>query len=177
MALGDERSFCRIAEVGGTYKHSIIIEPYKKYEVYIYFHNNACVQYNDEQYGRSATARKVWMSSRFSHIIKPDKCGGYGAIIQWTNFNLKSIKRIWCYWHLFSSRPIELCYISDSLKMHNNWKLDGTTLPEGNPYKESNENGVFSNGCYLGLDKLDDLILGGAEFSGHVNYTLEAKPL
>lgn len=166
VALGDERDFVRIAEIGGTYTSDLEIQPGKQYEVYIYYHNDASTTYDDKAHNYAGVARGTWLATRFPSVVSPGEKGEVSAVLSWQNFDLSDGNpgRIWDEAYVTAKEKVHLSYVEGTAKIHNSWAANNTILSDN----------LFNDGTYLGLDKLDGMILGCAEFSGNVTYTLQA---
>lgn len=160
--LGDERNFVLVAEAGanGVFVDEIKIEAGKEYEVYIGYHNNAAANLNSTGVG---IAQQVRLSSQFPATVKPSQKGKISAIISASNTNPTEV---WDEAYFTSTEEITLRYKEGSAKIYNSFATNGQVLSEN----------LFSvTGTYLGVNKLDGLMPGCAEYSGRVIYTLVAE--
>ena len=83
VAVGDERNFVRVGEVGSTepYRDEIEVVPGKEYEVYVYYHNDAASNTNKDGYGMATNTR---VSSGYPTTLKPGDRGMVSGIISWS---------------------------------------------------------------------------------------------
>lgn len=162
--LGDERNFVRVAEkgsgnnfTGGTLK----IEPGKIYEVYIGYHNNAKSSLNESGKG---IARGVKVSAQYPTLVTPSQKGKVSAIISATNANPKEV---WDEAYFTTDyNEVRLSYISGSAKIYNSFATNGSVLSTA----------MFQEGgTYIGMNTLDGVLFGCAEYSGHIIYELKAE--
>ena len=160
-AIGDERNFVHVAEKGGKFSDEVKIVPGKVYEVYIGYHNNAASNYNASGVG-IATGAKV--SSQFPSTVNSSAKGKVSAIISATNATPKDV---WdeAYFTTDSKADVVLRYVDASAKIYNGGKTNGTVLSED----------LFKTGTYLGYYKLEGLLPGCTEYSGHIIYELKAE--
>ncbi len=159
--LGDERNFVRIAEKGasGVFGDEITIEPGKEYEVYIGYHNDAATNTNDTGVG---IAQQVRLASTFPATVKSGDRVTVAAVISASNTNPK---KVWDEAYMTAAKDVKLSYVSGSAKIYNGWAINGSVLPSS----------LFTEeGTYLGVGKLDGIVYGCAEYSGHVIYTIKA---
>ena len=166
--VGDERDFVRIAEIStdghkNTYVNNLKVEPGKSYEVWIFYHNNASATFNDETHDYSGVARSVRVSSWFSPVVKPGEGGEVDGKITASNTNPE---KVWDEAYLTSDENVYLHYHLASAKVLNdNWPTNGAGLATS----------LFTDkGTFIGIDKLNGVIPGCAEYSGMVVYTLDA---
>ena len=161
--LGNELNFVRVAEAGAGVEFSdeVKIEPGKEYEVYIGYHNNAASSLNESGVG---IATGVKLSSLFPGEVKAGERGEVSATITATNADPQAV---WDGAYLTADSNVKLRYKPASAKIYNDgYATNGQVLPET----------LFSDtGTYLGVNTLDGLIPGCAEYSGHVIYTLIAE--
>lgn len=160
--LGDERNFVLVAEAGanGTFSDEVRIQPGKEYEVYIGYHNNAAANLNSTGVG---IAQQVRLSSQFPSVVTPSQKGKVSAIISASNTNPPEV---WDEAYFTSNEEISLRYKEGSAKIYNSFATNGKVLSEN----------LFSvTGTYLGVNELNGLMPGCAEYSGHVIYTLIAE--
>lgn len=153
--LGDERNFVRIAEAdsGSTFEDEIKIEPGKTYEVYIGYHNNAKSSLNKTGVG---IARGAKVAVQYPANIAPAQKGTISAIISAVNANPEEV---WDEAYITSDVNVMLNYVVGSAKIYNDWGTNGAVLSTA----------LFSeSGTYIGLNELDGLLPGCAEYSGHI---------
>ena len=164
--IGDERNFVRIGAIFNKrvqMQSTIEVVAGMQYLVRIYFHNEASSTYNGPEYKNSGVSTQTKVSSQFSNVVKPNEAGSIIGTIISENANPK---KIWCGAKVFSnSGEVHLSYVMKSAKIFNNYATSGSDIPDS----------LFTNeGTYIGLNKLNGLILGGAEYSGVVSYILQA---
>ena len=162
--IGDERNFVRIAEKGanGTFEDEIKLEPGKEYEVYIGYHNDAATETN---YDGSGIAQQVKLSSTFPKKVVVGERAKVSAVISAAN---TVPEKVWDEAYITADTNVELAYIAGSAKIYNGWDINGSVLSMD----------LFTeDGTYLGVDELNGMVFGCAEYSGHVIYTFRAKEI
>ena len=166
-AVGNEQNFVRIAEKGNgsIYSSDIKIEPGKQYEVYIYYHNDASGTYNDAAHGYSGVARDVRLSTMFPPELMAGEKGAVLGTITASNTNPKAV---WDYAYITATDDLSLHYVTGSAKLHNAWTQKGGR-------NLSPEHLFSKKGALLGLAELNGIILGCAEYSGHIVYTIQTR--
>ncbi len=162
-AVGDERDFVRIVEKnsGNEYTSNLTIEAGKQYEVYIYYHNDASATYNDKAHDYVGIARETRLISDF-----PDELaeGEMGRVLGKITSSTTEPKEVWDEAYVTAKQAMTLHYVAGSAKIYNAWNETGTIL--------STE--MFSNeGTFIGLAKLNGVILGCNEYSGSIRYTIQ----
>lgn len=166
-ALGDERNFVRVMEVGSgnKYSDSVTVTPGKEYEVYIYFHNNAKSSLNTAE-GAPGIARQVRISTGLSSwTVNSSKKVKISGLI--ASSNAKPTE-VWdeAFLTANSTKDILLKYVPASAVIHNAYKANGSVL---------SDKYLFSNdGVYIGENELNGYIPGCAEYSGYITYRLKA---
>ncbi len=163
-AVGDERDFVRIAEVGGgkPYSNSVEIEAGKDYEVYIYYHNDASETYNTKEHNYKGVARDTRLSSGFPTELKAGETGDVVGII---SSSTTSPEKVWDEAKITAKEDVTLHYVLASAKISNDWGASGRGLSTN----------LFSQkGTFIGLNELDGIILGCDKYSGYVVYTIRA---
>ena len=161
--VGDERDFVRIVEknTGNTYTSDLELEAGKQYEVYIYYHNDASATYNDSAHNNVGVARDVRLSSYFPHELAKGEEGQVSGKI--SSINTDPLV-VWDEAFVTAKEAMTLHYVEGSAKIYNKYNMSGTVLSTN----------LFSEqGTFLGLAKLNGVILGCDEYSGHVVYTLQ----
>ena len=166
-ALGDERNFVRVREVGegNKYTDSVKVTPGKEYEVYIYFHNNAMSKLNTDE-NASGIAHDVRVATGLSTwTINSSKKSKVSAVISSSNANPKEV---WdeTYLETDSTKDIVLKYVTASATMHNGYKMNGEVI--------SSDYLFSSNGALIGENSFNGYIPGCAEYSGYITYRLRA---
>lgn len=162
--LGDERNFVRIAEAdsGSAYQDEIKLEPGKTYEVYIGYHNNAKSRLNQTGVG---IARGTKVAVQYPADVTPAQKGTISAIISAANANPKEV---WDEAYVTSDVDLMLNYVVGSAKIYNDWGSNGWVLPTA----------LFSeDGTYIGLNELNGLLPGCAEYSGHILIKFKANTI
>lgn len=161
-AVGDERDFVRIVEVGtgNAYGNEVAVRGGKEYQVYIYYHNNASSTFNTQEKGYAGVAREVKLSSQFSTRIEAGSKGTVSATISSSNTNPV---KVWDEAYMAAEKTVTVKYKVGSAKIFNDWDSNGSVL---------STNLFSSAGTYLGLNELNGIILGCDEYSGQVVYTL-----
>lgn len=165
VAIGDERDFVRIAEVGGgkPYSNSVEIEAGKDYEVYIYYHNDASETYNTKEHNYKGVARDTRLSSGFPTELKAGETGDVVGII---SSSTTSPEKVWDEAKITAKEDVTLHYVLASAKISNDWGASGRGLSTN----------LFSQkGTFIGLNELDGIILGCDKYSGYVVYTIRTK--
>ena len=170
-AVGDERNFVRVRELGNNTKYSDQVEvtPGKEYEVYIYYHNNAATNTNSTGLGM-ATAVK--MSSAYPTVLKTSERGMISGIINWdyvdtAGATTKKSGTVWDEAYLTTKTDgVVMRYKIGTATIHNGGSTNGSVLSTD----------LFTkSGTYLGYNKLTGNLPGCAEYSGYVTYTLVAE--
>lgn len=159
--IGDERNFVHVKEVGAEkYSDTVEVEPGKEYVVYITYHNDAASNLNASGVG---VATGVRVRSQFPTEVTPEKRGQISAVISATNANPTEV---WDEAFMTTKyNQVLLQYKEGSAKIHNGWGANGSVLPES----------MFESGTYLGMDELDGVLLGCAEYGGYITYNLIAS--
>lgn len=162
--LGDERNFVRIAEKGanGEFGDEINIEPGKTYEVYIGYHNDAATNTNETGVG---IAQQVRLSSTFPNTMKAGERAMVSAMITAVD---TTPDKVWDEAYMTASTNVKLSYRASSAIIYNGWDINGSVLSTD----------LFTEkGTYLGVKKLDGLVYGCAEYSGHVIYDIMVEEI
>ncbi len=166
-AVGDEREFVRIREkdsgndyTANTDDSGFLVEPGKTYEVYIYYHNDAASNTNESGVG---VATSVKLSTHFTYKVTPSETGYVNATITGANTTPASV---WDELKLISNEDVTLNYVANSATIHNSWATNDMILVAENLFSD--------NGAYLGVDSLNGVVYGCAEYSGRVTYELKA---
>lgn len=165
-AVGNERDFVRIAEKGNgsAYVSELTIEAGKQYEVYIYYHNDASGIYNDATYDYVGVARDTRLSSLFPASLK---AGEHGQVDGTITSSTTDPAAVWDEAYITAKEDLTLHYVTGSAKIYNSWGVNGSNL--------SSERLFSQEGVLLGLNELNGLILGCAEYSGHIVYTIQTQ--
>lgn len=166
-AVGDEREFVRIREIKANTdtkftadvdNKGFLVEPGKTYEVYIYYHNNAASNTNETGAG---VAMGVKLNTHFTYKVTKNESGYVNATISAANTTPTTV---WDELKLISNEDVTLNYVANSATIHNSWGTNGMILVADNLFSD--------NGVYLGVDSLDGVVFGCAEYSGHITYKL-----
>lgn len=170
---GDERNFVAVKEVGteDKYVDELEVTPGKEYEVYIYYHNNAATDTNATGFG-VATAVKA--ASAYPTVVKKNEKGMVSGIISWSYVtpedpNNAQIGKVWDEAYFTTqSDEVVLRYKTGSATIHNSGATNGSVLSTNLFTKE---------GTYIGFNELNGVLLGCAEYSGYITYTLVAEKI
>lgn len=171
VAVGDERNFVRVGEAGSTdpYRDEIEVVPGKEYEVYIYYHNDAASNTNQDGYGMATNTR---VSSGYPTSLKPGDRGMISSIISWSYVtpekpNDAQTGKVWDEAYLTTKADnVVLKFKAASAVIHNDGAANGSVLPTA----------LFSEeGTPIGFNKLAGTIPGCAEYSGYITYTIVAE--
>ena len=171
VAVGDERNFVRVGEVGSTdpYRDEIEIVPGKEYEVYIYYHNDAGSDTNQSGYGMATNTR---VSSGYPTTLNKGDRGMVSGIISWSYVtpsdpNNPQTGKVWDEAYLTTNTDgVVLKFKASSAIIHNSGAANGSILPTA----------LFSEaGTPIGFNKLAGTVPGCAEYSGHITYILVAE--
>ncbi len=160
--LGDERNFVRISEADttNTFEDEVKLQPGKTYEVYIGYHNNAKSRLNQTGVG---IARGAKVAVQYPTVVTPAEKGTISAIISAVNANPEEV---WDEAFVTSDTDITLNYEVGSARVYNDWGTNGAILSTA----------LFSEeGTYLGLNELNGLLPGCAEYSGHIIIRFKAN--
>ena len=171
VAVGDERNFVRVRELGTdeTYKDEVEVTPGKEYEVYIYYHNNAGTDTNSKGFGIATNTR---VASAYPTILNTSERGMISGIITWSyvtpdNPNDPQGGKVWDEAYLSTKTDgVVLRYKTGTATIHNSGAMNGSVLPTTLFTKE---------GTPIGFNKLSGTLPGCAEYSGHITYTLTAE--
>ncbi len=170
-AVGDERNFVRVRELGtdDNFTDELEIVPGKEYEVYIYYHNNAGTNTNESGFGIATNTR---VASAYPTLVTPGEKGMVSGIISWSYVtpsepNNPKTGTVWDEAYLSTkSEGVVLRYKTGTAIIHNGGAANGSVLPTA----------LFTEeGTPIGYNKLAGTIPGCAEYSGHITYTLVAE--
>lgn len=162
--LGDERNFVRISEADttNTFADEVKLQPGKTYEVYIGYHNNAKSRLNQTGVG---IARGAKVAVQYPTTVTPGEKGTISAIISAVN---ATPEEVWDEAFVTSDVDVALNYEVGSAKIYNDWGTNGSILSTA----------LFSGeGTYLGLNELNGLLPGCAEYSGHIIIRFKANTI
>ncbi len=166
-AVGDERDFVRIEEKdsGRTYSSEIKVEPGKKYEVYIYYHNDASETFNDQAHGFVGVARETRLATMFPTKLEK---GERGTVFGRISSSTTEPEAVWDEAYITATEAMTLHYVNGTAKIYNGWGVNGQTLSTN----------IFTDkGTFIGLNELNGLILGCDRYSGQIVYTIETKAI
>ena len=168
-AVGDERNFVRVRELGSNEKYTDELEvtPGKEYEVYIYYHNDASSDTNATGFGVSTNTR---ISSAYPTVLKTGERGMISGILTWSYVDLSDEVHhgeIWDEAYLTTKADnVVMRYKTGTATIHNAGAANGSVLSTS----------LFTEkGTLIGFNKLAGTIPGCAEYSGYITYTLIAE--
>lgn len=171
VAVGDERNFVRVRELGTdeTYKDEVEVTPGKEYEVYIYYHNNAGSNTNSTGFGMATNTR---LASAYPTILHTSERGMVSGILSWSYVtpekpNDAQTGEVWDEAYFTTKTDnVVLRYKTGTATIHNAGKANGSVLPTA----------LFTEeGTPIGYNKLAGTIPGCSEYSGYITYTLVAE--
>ncbi len=171
VAVGDERNFVRVRELGGDNKYSDEVEvtPGKEYEVYIYYHNNAGSNTNESGVGIATDTR---LASAYPTSLNAGSRGMISGILSWSYVtpsdpNHAKTGKVWDEAYLTTkAENVVMRYKTGTAIIHNGGAANGSVLPTA----------LFTEaGTPIGYNKLAGTLPGCAEYSGYITYTLVAE--
>lgn len=171
VAVGDERNFVRVREIGTEkpYSDEVEVTPGKEYEVYIYYHNNAASNTNSTGFGMATNSR---VATSFPATLNAGSRGTINGVLTWSYVtpeapNTPKDGKVWDEAYLTSKTDgISMKYKPNSAVIHNGGSANGTILPTA----------LFTEkGTPIGYNKLAGTIPGCAEYSGYITYILVAN--
>lgn len=171
VAVGDERNFVRVRELGGDNKYSDEVEvtPGKEYEVYVYYHNDAASNTNQSGFGIATNTR---IASAYPTVLNPNDRGMISGILSWSYVtpsdpNNAKTGKVWDEAYLTTkSKNVVMRYKTGTAIIHNDGAANGSVLPTA----------FFTEqGTPIGFNKLTGTLPGCAEYSGYITYTLVAE--
>ena len=154
----------KIAEIGQPVQNSLELEMYKRYEVSIYFHNNADKEYNKKINARRGIALHTKVSADFPKVIMGGTASLKAAVRFGETVPMIAFHEI----QVSAAEPIALRCVEHSVKIHTYeaaWDVNGMELPEEELFSEE--------GTLVGITKLDGTVRGGEKYAGKVVYLLE----
>ena len=171
VAVGDERNFVRIRDIESDepFSDEVEISPGREYEVYIYYHNNAASDTNASGFGIASNVR---VSSTYPAEVSADENGIITGELSWsyvTSEDPENAKtgKVWDEAYVTTKTDgIVLRYKEGTAIIHNSGEADGSILPT---------DFFAEQGTPIGFNKLEGVIPGCAEYSGHITYTLVAE--
>lgn len=162
-AVGDERNFVRIGEADSTepYTDTVEVEPWKEYEIYIYYHNNASSALGDK-----AAAHNAKLAVMIPFKLKKDETGVVKGIISSSDADPSTV---WDSAYMHASEDLELYYVEDSAILHSFGETDGEVLDPKLLFGKndipvlSNDGSGYKN--YAGGDTDKEVLGKGVQFS------------
>ena len=170
-AVGDERNFVRVRDLGteSPFSDEVEVVPGKEYQVYIYYHNNAASNTNQSGFGVAVNTK---VSTSYPSVLSAGEKGTINALITWNyitqdNPNNMQTGKVWDEAFLTTkSDKVSIKYKAGSVVLHNSGSANGAVI---NP-------SIFTNdGALIGYNKLSGTVPGCAEYSGYITYTLVAE--
>lgn len=162
---GDERNFFRVKAAdapNSSYSDITKVEPGKDYVGYVYFHNNAAKNLNDEAHDKVGVATGTKLRIAMPGGVEADgEKTGLSAFIYADN---ATPKQVFDDAFLESDVDVALRYIPGSAKIASKGAVNGQTLPDS----------LIDNGTPLGYDSLNGILPGCDEFSGYVTFKFRA---
>lgn len=162
---GDERNFMRVRDIasGETFKDTAALQPGKKYEVVIIYHNNAKSTLNASGQGM---AKDAFARTEIPTVVRngdtDEKAMSYvGA----SNAQPTSV-----YDHITfansTQSDIALKYVEGTAKITSNGAINGSAI----------SNDLFKpTGAKIGYDALNGTLPGCDQYSGYITFTLVAE--
>lgn len=163
--VGDERDFVRVKELGtDKYVNSLEISAGKTYEIYAAYHNNAAANLNTDGRGIAKNTRMRGIVPK--GLLKTQKTL-VSVQISADNANPKAV---WDEVSLTAKEDVAFKYIDGSATIHTNYKDKF-----GNSVNGQKLTGLLTEkGALIGASKLDGLLPGCGEFSGHITFQIAA---
>ena len=156
---GDERNFVQIKEASAansTYGENVTLTPGKEYEVYVYYHNNASSNLNDENSQFKGIAKDAFMRVQMPATVAAGEKARFTGFVGASNANPA---QVWDEAYGTSASAVALRYVPDSAVIHSNGAVNGKKLP----------NNLYTTGTPLGYDALDGICcVYRARQAGHV---------
>lgn len=157
---GDERNFVQIKEASAsnsTYGENVTLTPGKEYEVYVYYHNNASSNLNDENSQFKGIAKNTSMRVQMPATVAAGEKARITGFVSASNANPG---QVWDEAYGTSASAVALRYVPDSAVIHSNGAVNGKKLP----------NNLYTTGTPLGYDALNGDLPGCNEFAGYVTF-------
>jgi uncharacterized repeat protein (TIGR01451 family)/LPXTG-motif cell wall-anchored protein len=157
---GDERNFVQIKEASAansTYGENVTLTPGKEYEVYVYYHNNASSNLNDENSQFKGIAKDAFMRVQMPATVAAGEKARITGFVGASNANPA---QVWDEAYGTSASAVALRYVPDSAVIHSNGAVNGKKLP----------NNLYTTGTPLGYDALNGNLPGCNEFAGYVTF-------
>ena len=161
-SIGDERNFVRVREYGtnDTYSDNVNVEVGKTYEVYVYYHNNAGADTNNDG---SGVANNVRLRMEAPEAVDAGEAAVIKGIISATNTNPSEV---WDTAFLHTDEIVYLRYVDGSAVIHNGGSSDGKTLSDSALWDNQ---GVFL--AYY--DNYWGVVPGCNEYAGYVTFQIK----
>lgn len=158
--VGDERNFVRIKEASNTttYTDNVNLQVGKKYQVMVYYHNNASSGLNASGKG---IAKDVALRMQVPGEVAGNENATISGFISASNADPGTV---WdsAYAKNTSAEKVYLRYVPGSAKVTSNGAVNGATLPTS----------LFTSGTPLGFDALNGVLKGCNEFAGYVVFEI-----
>ena len=163
-SLGDERNFVRVREAGtdAPFSDNADIVPGRKYEIFVYYNNNARAELNETGEG---VANNVRLSIAFPNRVY----AGEAALVKGTISSTNSfIDTVFDSAFLHASETIDLHYITNSATIHCSGSANG---------KHLNDQALLSKqGVLLAYyDNYWGVIPGSFEYAGFVTFEIATE--
>ncbi len=162
-AYGDERNFVRIKEAtasDSTYSDNVTLQGGKKYEVYVYYHNNASSSLNASGVG---VAKNVQLRMEMPAVVHAGESGDLNGYISASNATPGTVYDNATM--TAANADVALSYVPGSATIHNFGSTNGQALPDS----------IMNTGTKLGFNALDGVIPGCNEYSGYVVFDVMAE--
>ena len=158
---GDERQFLRVKEStapDSAYGDNVSLIPGKEYTVYLYYHNNAAVNYN-------LTAVNTYAKAEIPSIVKKGSDGTKG--VGYVGASNAKPTQVWddISFANKTNADIALRYVTGSATIHNFGKTNGAKISDQ----------IVGTGAPLGYDSLNGELPGCNEFAGYVIFNVRAE--
>ena len=160
--LGDERNFVRIRKVNSDDKYSdnVIAEPGAEYEVYVFFHNNADSNFNDNTGKTFAQSIRLKMDHLPATITK-----GQSAMIKGTiSVPNGEPEKVWDTAYIQTNETVSLRYIRGSVRLHTMGALKDKLIDDEALFGKA-------GGTFLGYNRWG-ILPGGEKYSGNVTFKI-----
>lgn len=158
---GDERKFVRVKEStapDSAYGDTAALTPGKEYTVYIYYHNNAAINYN-------LTALNTYAKAEIPSIVKKGSTGTKG--VGYIGSSNAKPTQVWddISFTNKTNADIALRYIPGSATIHNFGKTNGMKISDQ----------IVGTGAPLGYNTLNGELPGCNEYAGYVIFNIRAE--
>ncbi len=161
--VGDERNFVRIREVatGTMFRDDVQLEAGKKYEVMVFYHNNAKTELNTKI---GADGKPVGVAQNVTARVQMPGRLDAGATATITGFISASNATpgtVWDNARATTTSAVALRYVQGSAKIaSSNGAVNGAALSSN----------LLTTGVKLGYNQLDGVLPGCNEYSGYITY-------